>query len=204
MQDYWDDKYKKADFYYGKEPNEFIRQNKYKIKAGGDVLCLAEGEGRNAVFLAKEGFSVEAIEISGVALSKLTKRIKDENVALMIRQTMIENWKPEKNYDGIVITYLHEDFKRFEALLEKCLGILNLGGIFLLEAFAKEQKAYQEKVDSGGPQDAQKLYSIDELYKLAKSLPCEIEELSLKKTTLNEGIGHVGEAMVIRLALRKL
>ncbi len=80
MKEVWNQRYSSEAFYYGKEPNDFLKQNISLINRQGEVLCLAEGEGRNAVFLAQHGFKVTAVDLSEVGLEKLTAFAKEKGV----------------------------------------------------------------------------------------------------------------------------
>jgi 2-polyprenyl-3-methyl-5-hydroxy-6-metoxy-1,4-benzoquinol methylase len=82
MNQTWDERYKKEGFYYGKEPNDFLRQNSELFKKGMKVLCLAEGEGRNSVYLATLGCDVTALDFSSVALNKLKSLAQEKSVSV--------------------------------------------------------------------------------------------------------------------------
>ncbi len=74
----WDERYDKEAFHYGKEPNDFLRDNLTLIPKGGRVLCLAEGEGRNAIFLARSGFKVTAVDRARKGLRGAKNRWRDD------------------------------------------------------------------------------------------------------------------------------
>ena len=79
----WNERYSESQYIFGTEPNDFLKQSFHHIKAGGRVLCLAEGEGRNAVFLAQNGYQVTGIDLSIVGLNKAQQLAKDKGVTLI-------------------------------------------------------------------------------------------------------------------------
>ena len=199
MQELWNNKFSRDGFLYGTKPNIFIEQNSDILEKNSTVLCLGEGEGRNALFLAKQGFEVEALDASDVGLKKLQKRALEENVAITIRHTLIENWQPIKKYDAIVSTFMHLPRNMQKEMFIKALDALKENGYFIAEFFSIDQLNFL----SGGPKDEDLLYQLDDLYKLFSSLPCTIHKLSQEIIELDEGKGHKGEASVIRIVLRR-
>ena len=199
MQELWNNKFSRDGFLYGTKPNSFIEQNSLLLEKNSTVLCLGEGEGRNALFLAKQGFEVEALDASDIGLNKLQKRALEENVAITIRHTLIENWQPIKKYDAIVSTFMHLPRDMQQEMFIKSLDALKENGYFIAEFFSIDQLNFL----SGGPKDEDLLYQLDDLYKLFSSLPCTIHKLSQEIIELEEGKGHKGEASVIRIILRR-
>jgi len=199
MQELWNNKFSRDGFLYGTKPNSFIEQNSNILEKNSTVLCLGEGEGRNALFLAKQGFEVEALDASDVGLKKLQKRALEENVAITIRHTLIENWQPIKKYDAIVSTFMHLPRNMQKEMFIKALDALKENGYFIAEFFSIDQLNFL----SGGPKDENLLYQLDNFYKLFSSLPCTIHKLSQEIIELEEGKGHKGEASVIRIILRR-
>jgi len=199
MQEMWNNKFSRDGFLYGTKPNSFIQQNSQILKKNSKILCLGEGEGRNALFLAKQGFEVEALDASDVGLKKLQKRALEENVAITIRHTLIENWQPIKKYDAIVSTFMHLPRVMQEEMFIKSFDALSQNGYFIAEFFSIDQLNFI----SGGPKDGDLLYQLDDLYKLFSSLSYSIHKLSQEVIQLEEGHGHKGEASVIRIILQK-
>ena len=98
----WDERYSPDEYVYGKDPNQFLEDN-YNAIPKGKVLSLAEGEGRNAVFLAKQGYSVTAVDASQVGLSKAKKLAEENGVELeLIRGDLVDFDIGENKWDGIV------------------------------------------------------------------------------------------------------
>lgn len=199
MQEIWNNKFSRDGFLYGEEVNNFIKENSHLLEKNATVLCLGEGEGRNAIYLAKKGLHVEALDASDVGLKKLQKKSLEENVAITIRHTLLENWQPAKKYDAIISTFTHLPRPTQKEMFIKCIDALKENGYFIAEFFSIDQINFL----SGGPKDTNLLYQIDDLYKLLTSLPCTIHKLSQEIVTLQEGKGHNGEASVVRIVLQR-
>jgi len=199
MQELWNKKFSRDGFLYGEEPNSFIKENSYLFEKNSKVLCLGEGEGRNALFLAKKGLHVEALDASDVGLKKLQKRALEESVAITIRHTLLENWQALHKYDAIISSFMHLNRDEQKDMFIKSIGALKENGYFVAEFFSVDQINFL----SGGPKDTNLLYELSELYELFSTLPCTIHKLSQEIVELNEGNGHKGEASVIRIILKR-
>lgn len=186
----WDTTYDTDQYIYGKQPNDFLKQH-YAAIPKGKVLLLAEGEGRNAVFLAKLGYDVTAVDSSSIGLEKAKKLAQENNVAInVICEDLATFDLGEQHWDGIVAIYCHlppalrqDVFKRVERSLAS-------SGVFLLEGYRPEQIEY----NSGGPPLAEMMISkatlAEELPNLAFS---HLEELERE---VYEGVKHHGLAAV--------
>lgn len=199
MQEVWNKKFNREDFLYGEEPNEFIKENITFLKPKSRILCLGEGEGRNAFFLAKEGFKVEALDASDVGLQKLQTKALEEGFAITIRHTLIENWNPQGFYDGIICSYMHLPKSQQKDMFLKAFLALENNGFFIAELFS----THQPKYNTFGPKQNELLYDLKDLYNIFSNLPCKIYRLSQEIITLNEGSGHRGEASAIRIIIKK-
>lgn len=198
QQDFWNQKFSRDGYLYGKEPNEFIKSCYNNFKKNHKVLCLGEGEGRNAVFLAKKGFEVEAIDASDIGLEKLKIHAKENEVSVETLCMDINKWIPDKKYGAIVFSFMHLSKNELIPLFVKIEGSLKEKGFLIAEVFSKNQI---EK-NSGGPKDLDLLYSTDDFNDCIKKL--KIHKLEETIVQLNEGKGHQGEASVIRLIAQKL
>ena len=199
MQELWNTKFSRDGFLYGTKVNSFIEQNSNLLQKNSKVLCLGEGEGRNAVFLAKKGLHVEALDASDVGLRKLQQQALKENIAITVRHTLLENWQPAHKYDAIISTFTHLDKDGQQDMFIKSIDALKENGYFIAEFFSVDQVNFL----SGGPKDTNLLYQLDDLYKLFSTLPCTIHRLSQEIVTLKEGKGHNGEASVVRIILKR-
>jgi len=196
QQEFWNSKFSRDGFLYGIKPNTFIASKIKMFPRGGKVLCLGEGEGRNAIFLAKRGLTVTAIDASDIGLSKLHFRSIEEDVKIETICADLNEWEVKETYDVIVASYLHMYKNEREDLFEKIEESLNPNGYFIGEFFSTKQLNYT----SGGPKDEDLLYTVDDFKKHFALCEKEIKE---QVTILDEGKGHQGEACVIRVIVQK-
>lgn len=198
----WNDRFSKDEFAYGEQPNNYLKEQLEKLNAG-TILFPAEGEGRNAVFAAKLGWTVSAFDISIEGKKKALLLAEANKVTI---DYQVGEWQTLdfKNgpFDAIALIYAHfpSDIKSFyHKLLDK---YLRKGGVVIFEAFSKKHPDYisrNEKV--GGPKDVDMLFSIDEI--ISDFDNYEILELAEKEIELKEGLFHNGQGSVIRFVGRK-
>lgn len=192
QQKFWNSKFSRDGYLYGLKPNSFIASKVKLFKKGGKVLCLGEGEGRNAFFLAKRGFDVTAIDASDIGLLKLHQRAKEENLNIQTKCMDLNNWSPDEKYDAIVSSYLHMHEEDREKLFDNIDESLSIDGVFVAEFFSINQLSYS----SGGPKDEKLLYKIEDFKSHYAFSDADVKE---QITILDEGKGHQGEASVIRI-----
>jgi 2-polyprenyl-3-methyl-5-hydroxy-6-metoxy-1,4-benzoquinol methylase len=198
QQELWNKKFSRDGYLYGTNPNQFIQDTSSNFKKDETVLCLGEGEGRNAIFLAKEGFDVEAIDASDIGLNKLFEQSQMENVEIKTNCMDINHWQASKKYGTILFSYLHLKIDELKNLIKKIESALEENGFFVCEVFSKKQI----ERNSGGPKDLELLYSMDDFKDNIKEL--KIHKLEEVITNLEEGPGHQGEACVIRVIAQKI
>lgn len=134
----WDERYSEAQYAYGKEPNDFLAEN-YNALPIGKVLSLAEGEGRNAVFLAKKGYEVTAVDSSEVGLKKAEKLANEHGVKIDLVQADLANYDiGENKWDGIVSIFCPLPAAVRTNVYRKSVKGLKSGGVFLLEAYTPD------------------------------------------------------------------
>ncbi|MBK9985241.1 MAG: class I SAM-dependent methyltransferase [Saprospiraceae bacterium] len=198
----WDERYRGDEFAYGEHPNNYLKEQLEKLSEGA-ILFPAEGEGRNAVFAAKLGWSVSAFDISLEGKNKALRLADANNVTIdyQVGELQTLDYQPGQ-FDAIALIYAHfpADIKsHYHKTLEY---YLRKGGLIIFEAFSKRHIDYiarNEKV--GGPKDIDMLFSIDEI---KSDFPnYEIIELAEKEIELNEGLFHNGVGSVIRFVGRK-
>ena len=195
--DKWDERFGVDDYVYGKNPNLFLKENFNKIPKG-DVLCVADGEGRNGVWLAKNGYNVTSIDFSPKAVEKINRLAQENNVPInTICADLLEYNFGENKYAGIVSIFTHFKIDEMNLLHSKYLNALKPNGVFFMEVFAKEQLAFQ----TGGPKDIALLYDTQDI---KDSFPTgKIELLKKDVVYLHEGHTHDGKAVVVRAIIRK-
>lgn len=194
MNNFWNDRYSVKDYVYGTQPNLFFKEQIGKLEPG-KILMIGEGEGRNAVYAAKLGWQVDAIDSSVAAKDKALKLAEENHVSINYHVANIHSYSFPKNfYDVIGIIFLHidETQKESEILYGKLIDALRKKGRIILELFSKNQLGKS----SGGPQDLDMLCSIEQIRKNFPTMNHEI--LGEETILLSEGEFHKGEASVIR------
>jgi len=196
----WDEKFTGAEYLYGLQPNVFIEACAHTFDPHSQVLCLGEGEGRNAVYLAKKGHRVEALDNSSVGLEKARLFAGSEGISITTTEQDLERWDPkEECYDYVVSSYLHLKEPLRTKVFIDVVKSLKSGGAFCGEFFSKAQY----HLTSGGPKDLELLYDAREMVKVLENLPVEIERCDQLETILDEGKGHQGLASVVRIVFLK-
>lgn len=192
----WNERYASEDFVYGTEPNSFLAQQVNLMH--GPVLSLAEGEGRNAVFLASHGWDVLGVDSSDVGLAKAQKLAAARGVSIRTEVADLSDYSPPENQFGAVVSiFAHLPSvvrRRLYPLVERSL---KPGGVVVLEAYSPAQLARS----TGGPKDADMLLSCADL---ATAFPqCETVLLQEIEREVMEGQFHTGLAAVTQFIARK-
>lgn len=197
MSDFWDKRYVSEEYVYGIEPNHFFKESVDALEVG-KLLLPAEGEGRNAVYAALQGWNVSAFDISSEGRGKAIKLAADNDVSIDYKVAGFGEFNAEQeSFDVIALIYAHVPASDREAYYQKCVGWLKPGGTLILEGFSKKQLG----LDSGGPKSLEMLFSLEELTAELKGLT--IEKGLETKITLSEGAHHQGEGEVVRIIARK-
>jgi cyclopropane fatty-acyl-phospholipid synthase-like methyltransferase len=197
MKSFWDSRYSEPQYAYGLEPNAFLASQLQKLKPG-KLLLPMEGEGRNAVFAAKEGWKVDAFDYSEAAKHKAEKLATEAGVSFSYFIDDATHFQPAKGqYDAVAMIFAHLPPDIRSSFHRKLIDALRPGGVLLLEAFTPEQLNYQ----SGGPRQIEMLYTSQMLRQDFSEL--HIEHLEETGTVLDEGPFHSGKAAVIRLTAIK-
>lgn len=198
----WNERYRNEDFAYGKQPNNYLKEQLEKLDTG-TILFPAEGEGRNAVFAARLGWTVSAFDISSEGKKKAMLHAEATKVTIDYRVGELQalDYRNEE-FDAIALIYAHFPAAIKSAYHKMLNTYLRRGGIVIFEAFSKKHIDYlarNEKI--GGPKDSGMLFSTDEIE--ADFANFEIIELAEKEIELNEGLFHNGTGSVIRFVGRK-
>ena len=200
--DRWNDRYSKAAFAYGEEPNNYLKEQLEKLHPGS-ILFPAEGEGRNAVFAARLGWTVAAFDISEEGKIKALRLAASHNVVFDYQVGELQglHYQPEQ-FDAIALIYAHFP-SGIKSLYHKTLDTyLRRGGTVIFEAFSKKHIGYMAADENmGGPKDIAMLFSIEEIQ--SDFVGYEIMELTETAIELNEGAFHNGKGSVIRFFGRK-
>lgn len=192
----WNERYSSSEFAYGTEPNSFLMQNAKLLTS--PVLSLAEGEGRNAVFLASLGLDVLGVDASDVGLAKAQKLAESRGLTIQTEVADLAAYEPPENYFGSVISisaHLPGSARnRLYPLVERSL---KPGGIILLESYTKSQLSR----NTGGPKDPDLLLDLAELKQQFPN--CELILGQEIEREVVEGKFHTGLAHVVQFIARK-
>ncbi len=193
----WDERFSEPGYAYGTEPNQFLASVADRIPKGR-VLCLAEGEGRNAVYLAGLGHRVTAVDASPVGLAKAQMLARERGVTIETVEADLAGFMIEPGaWSGIVSVFCHLPPPLRADLHARCARGLAARGVFALEGFAPRQL----ELRTGGPKSRELLYGVDELRRELPGLDFDIEcELDRE---LAEGRYHNGVAAVVQLLALK-
>lgn len=193
MSQFWDERFSSDEYVYGTEPNSYFKDELSKLTPG-KLLLPGEGEGRNAVYAAKQGWQVTAFDTSSEGKKKAEKLAQTNNVAFDYLLESYDSVHLEKDsFDCIALIYTHMNPEQRHAYHQKLLTFLKPGGTLILEGFCKEQI----NNNTGGPKDVNMLFSKKELETDFATLSQIVIDKQVLR--LNEGNFHHGEAAVIRL-----
>ena len=195
--DFWNEKFSTTDYAYGTEPNDFLVSAVTNLKRGA-TLSLAEGEGRNAVWLAQQGFTVSAIEQSEKGVGKTLRLALQRGVIVMAERGELETFHIQPNsWDLVVSIYAHTPQELRRKLHRQVVAGLKPGGVFVLEAYTPAQIAN----NTGGPKDASLMPTAELLrLELAGLVFDHIEEV---ERDVVEGSLHTGTAHVVQVVAHR-
>lgn len=202
MKEFWDDRYRNEAYAYGTEPNQFFKEQLEKLKPGS-ILLPADGEGRNGVFAAKQGWRVTSVDLSSEGRAKALALAEANNTTLDYIVGDLEGlqFEPE-SFDAIGLIYAHFAAEQKAALHRKLNNALKPGGTIILEAFSKDHLQYNlNNTKVGGPKELDMLFSKIEIR--AQFPNYEISLLEEKEIHLDEGQYHNGKGAVIRFVGHK-
>lgn len=198
----WNERFSKEEFAYGEEPNKYLKEQLEKLDIG-KILFAAEGEGRNAVYAAKLGWTVSAFDISveGKRKALLLSEKNKVKIDYQVGELQTLDFHQEQ-FDAIAFIYAHFPAE-IKSFYHKTLDTyLRQNGTIIFEAFSKRHIDYVSKNEKvGGPRDLASLFSLDEIK--SDFANYEIVELVEKEIELNEGLFHNGIGSVIRFVGRK-
>ncbi|TVZ37884.1 methyltransferase family protein [Alteromonadaceae bacterium 2753L.S.0a.02] len=194
----WDARYSEIEYAYGKEPNEFLATQFPLLGRNAEVLCLADGEGRNGVYLAQQGYSVTSVDASAVGLQKAQQLANERAVSINCVHADLQNYDLGVNrWDAIVSIFCHLP-SQLRCKLHQAVHIgLRHNGVFILEAYTPAQ-LHQ---GTGGPPVADLLMTAENLrHELTEMHFSHLEELN---RDVVEGKYHTGRASVVQVIAHK-
>lgn len=197
----WQTRFSTPGYLFGKEPNAFVKRNAdlIKTKAGGKALSIADGEGRNGVFIAQCGLNVLSLDFSPTAQEKARQLAAERGVTIRTEIADLATWQwPVEAFDliaGIFFQFTPPDLRsKVFAHIKKAL---KPGGILLIEGYGPKQLEYK----TGGPSELDRLYTP----KMLRDAFGDLSELDIKEydAEVDEGSGHAGMSALVDLVGRK-
>ncbi len=194
---YWNERYGKPGQSYGTEPNDFLRLN-FGSLPKGRVLSLCEGEGRNAVFLGRQGYEVLAVDGSSVGLQNAENFAIQQGVKIKTEVADMSDYKIQPGYwDAVVLIFAHLPGPIRKRIYQQAVQGLRGGGVLLLESFGPGQLAH----NTGGPKNLDSLPSLAQLQTELQGLQF-IMAREIQRD-VREGMYHTGHAEVVQIIGRR-
>lgn len=192
---FWDERFEAEHYVFGTEPNAFLRREAHRIPPASRVLAVADGEGRNGVFLAGFGHDVVATDFSSRGMAKARRLAAEKGVKLQTELVDLADYDwSAGDFDAIAAIFIQFADPAFRAeIFEGFAKALKPGGILLLEGYRPEQLEY----GTGGPKVEEKLYT-EEMLRQAFA-DWDIQMLNAYDAEVDEGPGHAGMSALIDL-----
>ena len=199
MKDLWNERFGGADYFYGTAPNAFLAAQAHRLRPGLTALAVADGEGRNGVWLAEQGLEVLAVDFSEKALQKSRKLAESRGAVLQTELADLYAWDwGENRFDVIVAIFIQFASSAQRPVLHAAMQqALKPGGLLLLQGYTPRQLEYR----TGGPSNADNLYTAEDLRRDFGAM--EILELREHDDEIREGPGHSGMSALVDLVARK-
>lgn len=194
----WNEKYNRDDFFYGTEPNDFLRVASLILPENARLLSLAEGEGRNACYLAQQGHQVTAVDASEIGLEKahILAEIKGVKITTELADLSTFDLGTDQ-WDGIIAIFCHLPSEVRTNLAKRIIKALKPGGFYISEVYAKNQLQH----NTGGPKDTNLLINLNEIQQDMPGLTW-VHAQEIERNVL-EGIGHTGIGWVSQVIGQK-
>jgi len=195
----WNSRFASEDYIFGKEPNRWLSQQSSLLPKSGTALCIADGEGRNSVWLAGTGLHVDAFDVSTIAVEKARRLAAEKNVKVncFISDCDSFDWK-DCAYDAVVAIFIQfADPAERERIFSNMVRALKPGGLIFIQGYTPKQLEF----GTGGPAEVSHLYTKELLRTAFSGL--EICALDEYEDELSEGKRHLGRSALIGLVARK-
>lgn len=198
MKEFWEQRYSAAEYAYGTEPNAFLVAQAKRLTPGAKVLVVGDGEGRNGVWLAAQGFAVTSVDYSAAGLEKARRLAASRGVRIETVYADLTEWQwPVESFDAVVSIFVHFPSAIRRRLHEAMLAALRPGGEVIMEAFTKDQLRYR----SGGPPNEDMLFSAELLAE--DFAEAKMRVLDERVTHLDEGRFHHGDGAVVQMIAQR-
>jgi SAM-dependent methyltransferase len=197
--DTWNKRFESEDYIFGREPNDYLRSHAAQLAPGGRVLSVADGEGRNSVWLALQGMHVDAFDIAEVGVAKARKLAAEAHVTVTFTVADCDSFAwPIDTYDTVAAIFVQfADPPMRDRLFAHMVSSLKRGGLILVQGYTPKQLEYK----TGGPPLLSHLYTAEMLRSAFATL--EILELREYEAEMAEGSRHHGRSALIGLLARK-
>ncbi len=195
----WNTRFESAEYLFGTEPNVYLRSHTAHYPKSGNALCVADGEGRNSVWLARQGLQVDAFDISEVGVAKARKLAHEAGVHVNYAVADCDQWPwPQDHYDLVAAIFIQFADPAMRArLFANIVRTLKPGGLLILQGYTPRQLEYK----TGGPPILAHLYTEDMLREAFAGLA--LIELRMYEDDLAEGHHHLGRSALAGLVARK-
>lgn len=198
VKDQWNKQFSENQYTYGKTVNAFIQEKSNLFPSQSKVACFAEGEGRNAVYLAKQGHTVTAYDVSTVGLNNAKQLAEENDVTITTIEADLLKTKIEKEkYDGAVMVFGHVKNVHQPYFIKNIIDAVKPGGYILIEVYSKNQLDY----NTGGPGKEEFLYDPHDMLEWIKPHFCQ--HFYYGEADRQEGYRHTGIGHVIQIAIKK-
>jgi len=197
--DHWNKRYITKGYLFGTTPNAFLTAQAHRLRAGQKVLAIADGEGRNGVYLAKQGLEVHSVDFSPVALAKAEKLAQDEGVRISCRRLDLFTHEFEADkFDAVVAIFIQfASPENRPYVFSQMIRALKPGGLLILQGYRPEQV----DLGTGGPPHRENMYTEELLREAFDDL--DILEMDSYDAEIDEGAGHRGMSALIGMVAQK-
>lgn len=194
--EHWDNSFSDKDYVYGEEPNEFIKEMSTRISEHTKVACFAEGEGRNAIYIAKQGHDVTAFDQSIVGLNK-TKALAEKNGVFVetVERDLTKDKVIKEQFDAAILVFGHVPKQDQEFFIKNVMESVKPGGLVMFEVYSEAQIDY----NTGGPGAMDRLYNPQDILRWISDYKCL--HFYYGEAERHEGKRHSGKCHVVQVVV---
>ena len=197
--DFWNRRYEEDGFLFGREPNAFVKSQAHLFMTGMDVLSIADGEGRNGVYVARQGANVTSVDFSKAAQAKARQLADEHDVEVTFEQRDVYDWDDVAiRYDVVLAIFIQfAPPEKRGKLFADIKRLVKPGGLVVMQGYRPEQLEYK----TGGPPNAENMYTkalLDDAFS-----DFDIQHLEEHDSVVDEGSGHAGMSALIDMVARK-
>jgi cyclopropane fatty-acyl-phospholipid synthase-like methyltransferase len=197
--DRWETRFAAPGYVFGTAPNAFLKSQAHLLRKGQTALAIADGEGRNGVFLAEQGLDVLSVDYSSAAQAKARALARERGVSLRTEQADMTAWTwPPAAFDVVAAIFVQfATPPQRAAIFAGIKQTLKPGGLLLMQGYRPKQLDYK----TGGPSDVTRLYTRE----LLQEAFADFSSLDIREhdSVIEEGSGHAGMSALIDVVGRK-